>query len=83
MVAGAIGAEGRLNYTVHGDSVNLAARLESLNKQYGTQLIVSENTARLADGFEFTPLGATQVRGQTDIVRLFTVARALATPIFD
>ena len=73
--AGAIGAEGRLNYTVHGDAVNLAARLEALNKERGTRLIVSENSQMLADEFEFEQLGDVVVRGQTQSIKCFTLTR--------
>lgn len=44
MTVGNVGSEGRMNYTLMGDPVNLGARLEGTNKQYGTQIIVSENT---------------------------------------
>ena len=73
--AGAIGAEGRLNYTVHGDAVNLAARLEALNKERGTRLIVSENSQLLANEFEFENLGDVVVRGQTQSIKCFTLPR--------
>ena len=44
MTVGNVGSEGRMNYTLMGDPVNLGARLEGTNKQYGTQIIISENT---------------------------------------
>jgi len=73
--AGAIGAEGRLNYTVHGDAVNLAARLEALNKERGTRLIISGNSQVLADEFEFEQLDDVVARGQTHAIKCFTLSR--------
>ena len=65
-----------MGYTVHGDNVNLAARLEQLNKDYGTRIVVADSTReQISDGlFEFSELGDTSVRGLNRPVKIFTVA---------
>jgi adenylate cyclase len=65
MTAGNIGANRRFNYTVLGDSVNLAARLEELNKMYGTTILVGSATrALLGDGIVVRYLDKVRVRGR-------------------
>ena len=75
VVAGNVGAEDRLGYTVHGDTVNVAARLDDLNKELGTTLLVSEATVRqLGDpAIELRKIGQTRIRGKTDFVDVFEI----------
>src|SRR6187200_2343850 len=74
MIAANIGSSSIMSYTVIGDNVNLGARLESLNKDYKTRIIISEATrARLTADFETRPLGDVVVKGKSKAVQIFEV----------
>src|SRR6266516_2823094 len=69
MIAGNIGSSAIMSYTVIGDNVNLGARLESLNKEYGTRIIISDATRqRLTNSYDMRPLGDVTVKGKSTAV---------------
>jgi len=74
MIAGNIGSSSIMSYTVIGDNVNLASRLESLNKTYGTRIIISDATRTgLSARYDVRPLGDVVVKGKTRPASIFSV----------
>ncbi|MDR3248154.1 MAG: adenylate/guanylate cyclase domain-containing protein [Treponema sp.] len=73
MVVGNMGTPDKMDYTIMGDAVNLAARLEGINKQYNTGgILVSEYTqAKLGDEFVYRPLSRVRVVGKNIPIRLY------------
>lgn len=75
LIAGAVGTRDRLLFTVHGDEVNIAARLEQLNKEHGTYVLASKSTVEEAGGeFAFERIGEIIVRGRTTPTAVYTLA---------
>ena len=78
IVAGNVGAGGRLHYTVHGDAVNVAARLEELNKTHATSTLISGATvAILQDDYPLERLGDVELRGKDAPVTVYRLPPAL------
>ena len=77
VIVGNIGAQGKkMEYTAIGDNVNLAARLEALNKQYGTKIMLSgETVKRAGDKFTFREIDVVRVKGRSQAASIYGLCK--------
>jgi adenylate cyclase len=82
MLVGNLGSKYRFAYSVLGDHVNLGSRLEGLNKAYGTQILIGENTAQMVEkSFLLREIDTVQVVGREQAVRIYELLASAGRPL--
>jgi len=77
--AGSVGSKERLSYAMVGDPVNTASRIQTLNKTYGTDILISKTTRDLlpAGRFALASQGRTSLRGKSEMIEVYGVRQEI------